>query len=302
MDRKDSATPFKNFEYRYINQPLLNNLVIMDLGHERCPATKPQIGPEHRNHVSLHLVTSGKGILVIDQKTFRVGPGQIFITPCDTVCCYFPDREDAWEYFWITFKGSKCVLLCEMMGLTKEKPVYSPLNTEAIYRAFSELISLEKNYRYAINFFAFSKLFMIVCLINEERKISPELTVDQRETCIQNIIGYIERNYSNREVLSLEAIANWIHLSPIYLNRLFKKFTGSSVHQYIINYRLSKAGELIAHSGLSFLQIAQITGWNDYVQFSKVFKKYYGVSPSHFKKSQREDGPLPSFLRMSKNM
>ena len=67
MDRKDSATPFKNFEYRYINQPLLNNLVIMDLGHERCPATKPQIGPEHRNHVSLHLVTSGKGILVIDQ-------------------------------------------------------------------------------------------------------------------------------------------------------------------------------------------------------------------------------------------
>lgn len=281
-----SEVQFESFEYRFINQPIFNNLIIMDLGHETCKPTKPQVGPERRDHISLHYVIKGKGILTVDNKLFKIGTGQIFITPCNAVCCYYPDKDDAWEYLWITFKGSKCMLLCDMMGLTQDSPVYSPQHPHALFCVFADLIKGGNKYRYAVNFFAFSKLFQIICMINEERKISLDLNADKKESSIQSIIGYIERNYSNTEILSLETIAKWIHLDPIYLNRIFKKAVGCTIHKYIINYRLSKARELIGQSGYSLTEIAQFTGWSDYAQFSKAFKKYYGISPTKFKITQ----------------
>lgn len=277
---------FENFEYRFINQPIFNNLIIMDFGHETCKPTKSQVGPERRDHISLHYVMKGKGTLTVDQKSFKIGAGQIFITPCNAVCCYYPDKEDAWEYLWITFKGSKCMLLCEMMGLTQDSPVYRPQHAYELFCVFADLVKGGNNYKFAVNFFAFSKLFQIICMINEERRIALDLNADKKETSVQSIIGYIERNYSNTELLSLETIAKWIHLDPIYLNRIFKKTVGCTIHKYIINYKILKAGELIEHSGYSFAEIAQITGWTDYAQFSKSFKKYYGISPTRFKSSQ----------------
>lgn len=277
---------FKNFEYRYINQPLLNNLVIMDIGHERCKPSKRKIGPERRDHISIHYVVKGKGILTVDGKLHKIGPNQLFITPFDTVCCYYPDNDDPWEYLWITFKGSRCLQLCEMMGMTAESPIYTPCNKGAIFRAFSDLIVHSKAFHYAVNFFVLSKLFQIICIVNEERKITVHFNTDKKENTIQSVIGYIERNYGNPELLSLKTIADWIHLDAIYLNRIFKKETGCTVHKYIINYRLLKAGELIEHADLSFAEIAHITGWNDYAQFSKSFSSYYGVPPSKYKISK----------------
>lgn len=286
-NRKNNEQFHNNFEFRYINQPIFNDIVIMDLGHERCNPGKPQVGPEKRDHISLHFVMSGSGFLVVNNKPYKVREGELFLTPCNSVCCYYPDKEDSWEYMWITFKGSKCMTLSELMGFTTEYPVYNSINKTEIQREFFELIRKEKNYTSSINLFAFSKLCNIACILNEERQITPDKRASKIERYVDSVLGYIERNYNNVEMLSLDIISSWIHLTPIYLNRIFKRQVGSSLYQYILNYRIIKAGELIENSEYSFTQIAQITGWKDYAQFSKAFKKHFGCSPSAFHVSNK---------------
>ena len=94
---------------------------------------------------------------------------------------------------------------------------------------------------------------------------------------------YIEEHYMNE--IKLSDLALVAHVTPSYLSTKFKKETGISFTEYLVKYRIHKAEELIRSENISFKEIADMVGYNDYVQFSKMFKKYNGVSPSMYRKN-----------------
>jgi predicted TIM-barrel enzyme/AraC-like DNA-binding protein len=93
---------------------------------------------------------------------------------------------------------------------------------------------------------------------------------------------YISTNYM--KPIQLRDLALVAHVSPSYLSTRFKKSVGCSFTEYLIRFRMGKAREIIeSNSTLSFSQIAGSVGYDDYVQFSKMFKKYTGSNPSEYK-------------------
>lgn len=76
-----------------------------------------------------------------------------------------------------------------------------------------------------------------------------------------------------------------ISLHPNYINRLIRRATGMSLHQYIIKTRMQKAKELLAFSTLSIAEIAQSLCFYDSSHFSATFQKHTGVTPSFFRSS-----------------
>lgn len=97
-------------------------------------------------------------------------------------------------------------------------------------------------------------------------------------------IEYIRNNYSRQ--ISLEDIAEYAGISRIYLSQLFKKETGKNIRDYLAEYRLSKAKELLLTSNLKIYTISELCGFGSAQYFNRIFKKMTGFSPYQFKENK----------------
>lgn len=97
------------------------------------------------------------------------------------------------------------------------------------------------------------------------------------------VIEVIETNY-NAE-LTVRELSRCVYVTPQYLSRLFNRFLGCSVSEYLITYRISKAKEfLLTNPHLKIQEIAQKVGFLDASHFIAVFKKTSGLTPFEFRK------------------
>ncbi|MFE4711124.1 MULTISPECIES: response regulator [unclassified Paenibacillus] len=100
---------------------------------------------------------------------------------------------------------------------------------------------------------------------------------------VQKAKEYIDENYAQKG-LTIHEVAKKNHVSPNYLSYLFKKNTGFNLWEYVIKLRMEESREMILNTDLRRYEIAERVGYESPEHFSKIFKKYYGISPSELKK------------------
>ncbi|WP_334078236.1 response regulator [Paenibacillus sanfengchensis] len=105
----------------------------------------------------------------------------------------------------------------------------------------------------------------------------------QTNRIVDSAKEYIEHNY-NQKGLTIHEVAKKNHVSPNYLSYLFKKNTGHNLWEYVIKLRMEESKSLILNTDLRRYEIAERVGYESPEHFSKIFKKYFGVSPSELKK------------------
>ena len=99
---------------------------------------------------------------------------------------------------------------------------------------------------------------------------------------VHTAITFIENNLASK--LTLDLVANSAHTSPFHFHRLFKLVTSESLNTYITRRRVESAGTMIQYGPhLSMSEIAFRLGFNSLSDFSRVFQKHYGLSPSEFR-------------------
>ncbi|MBC8061777.1 MAG: helix-turn-helix transcriptional regulator, partial [Clostridiaceae bacterium] len=107
---------------------------------------------------------------------------------------------------------------------------------------------------------------------------------NNRDVSIVNSIkAIISENYKEEE-FSVNAIADKLYYTSAYVCMVFKKITGITINDYINHYRLSKAKKLLLNMELKLYDIARLVGYSNDNYFSKVFKKYEGMTPSEFRR------------------
>ena len=97
---------------------------------------------------------------------------------------------------------------------------------------------------------------------------------------VQRILGYIRENYQKE--LSLDSISAHTGLSKQYCMRLFKRYTGQTINAYILDLRMRHAAYLLRNTYMNVSEAADYLGFSGTSYFSRVFKKYYGISPSDY--------------------
>lgn len=100
---------------------------------------------------------------------------------------------------------------------------------------------------------------------------------------IQQAKEYIITHY--KENLSLELIANHIHMNPYYFSSFFKKHTRTNYKDYVNELRLKEALSLLLGTNLNVNEIAHEVGFSDARSFTKAFQKKYHDTPGNYKKS-----------------
>lgn len=100
---------------------------------------------------------------------------------------------------------------------------------------------------------------------------------------IQMTQSYVEERLANK--LTLEEIADAVHVNRSYLSRLYKQKTGENLFEMINRRRVDKAKEYIRHGNKKIYEIACLVGLDDTAYFSRVFKRYAGCSPKEYETS-----------------
>ena len=102
----------------------------------------------------------------------------------------------------------------------------------------------------------------------------------------EDVKNFIKENIETE--LELEKVANNFGLSVYYFSRTFKEAIGINYSEYINKCRIDIAKELLSDGEMNVKEVCYKVGYNDPNYFSKVFKKYEGVSPANFKISVEE--------------
>jgi len=108
----------------------------------------------------------------------------------------------------------------------------------------------------------------------------------QSEYCLHvtRIVDYIKQNYD--QDLSLDRFSELTDLHPAYISQLFKKETGVTFIQYLHDYRIAKAKELLlANTTLPVQLVGHQVGYENPQHFMKVFKKIAGCTPRSYRES-----------------
>jgi two-component system response regulator YesN len=110
--------------------------------------------------------------------------------------------------------------------------------------------------------------------IREERE-------QQTVTVLDKARHYIGERFS--EELSLEEVADHVHLNPFYFSKIFKQQEGETFIDYVTGLRINNAKELIAAGDLSLKEVCYRVGYKDPNYFSRVFKKVTGFTPTEYR-------------------
>ncbi|SEM31116.1 MULTISPECIES: response regulator transcription factor [unclassified Butyrivibrio] len=111
----------------------------------------------------------------------------------------------------------------------------------------------------------------------------PEIPTDasENESNIKALLKYVDDHF--REEISREQLSVMFFFDPDYITKIFKKETGMSYKNYVIEKRLSLAKELLTESDYPIHDIAQYVGYDNYSYFTRLFKKSFGVTPIEFR-------------------
>lgn len=103
---------------------------------------------------------------------------------------------------------------------------------------------------------------------------------------IVRALTYMEKHYADN--LTTRSMGELLEITPNYFSSLFKKEVGISFREYLVDLRIKKACYMLEHTNGQIGEIAQETGFGDYMYFSQVFKKVTGRTPSEYRRSGRE--------------
>lgn len=243
------------------------------LGHEKCPGGH-YFGPSARGYWLLHYVVSGCGVFERDGKVHKVKAGNIFVIPPFIKTFYKADEKEPWEYIWVGFTSD--MTLPELLT----QPVIKIGGSEIVFKDMLSCVTL-KNGRTE---YLCGKLWELISLMLEESG-EPKADYIQKAKTIMRA----EYIYG----ITISQVAKRLNLDRSYFSSLFKLKTGISPQKYLIDLRLHKAAELMSLHGETPTVAAFSVGYSNIYQFSKIFKKHYGMSPKAYRQkniSQTETG------------
>lgn len=154
-----------------------------------------------------------------------------------------------------------------------------PEKREEIFRLGKELETLSAQSGYGADVLTLACLSRLLVYIN---LLYRQLTHQKPaifDRTVEQVMDFVESHLT--EELSLERLASRFALDRYYLSHLFRQQTGDSLYHYILTKRVARARQYLAE-GRSVTEVCALTGFNDYSNFIRTFKKQTGISPGKY--------------------
>jgi len=242
-------------------------------------------GPAVRDHFLIHYILDGKGTFHTNGVTYSLKKGQGFLICPNVISSYQSDSDTPWSYCWVGFHGLKAESFLSRANLTAETPILIYDNDDTIKQILIQMVEMD-DLTSARELHLLSLLYLFLAKLTEaaQRIHIDEHSKNRIEQYIKKAVEFIELNYSRR--VSIGEMSSYIGLDRSYVYSIFKSYLNVSPQHFLINFRITKACELMNNNGLSIGDISRSVGYEDPLLFSKMFKKVKGMSPREYRRGQ----------------
>lgn len=240
----------------------------------------------HDFHKLIFCLT-GHVTYVMEGSAYRLEPGDMLVIPRNQIHQSRLHGESVYERYILWIKDEYLASFREpalTRIFTRPHPAGSGLYRPSPARRQTMIDQLSQVERCAKAEFDGHGLMADTYLLQFLLELSPHMTQPASaigdavtsDPRFNEMLAYI--NHHLPEDLSVEQLSGRFYLSPSYLMHAFRRRTGCTVHQYILQKRLIAAAVRI-RSGEPVLLSAQASGFSDYTAFLRAFRKMYGCSP-----------------------
>lgn len=250
---------------------------------------------EYHNHdfYEIYLFVSGNVTYLIEGRSYRLSPGDILLIRSGEL--HKPvvhetepyERRVLWinpDYLHNTSDENSNLAIC--FGSPAAKSFHLLRPSSKMSAAIFEILD---RFEYALasqNFGSniLREIYLLEYLVHvnkaylESHDIKGSVDIQTNEK-ISEIIQYINRNLDKD--LSLDTLSRKFYISKYHLTRQFSKYTGYTLHKFILQKRLIKSKTLLKE-GARINEVCVKCGFNDYSNFIRSFKREYGIPPKKY--------------------
>ncbi len=234
-----------------------------------------------QNYCELIHVRKGSFTHLSNAGRFKAEADDCIITPSQTMHRDIFDPIVGLEVFIIFFSWSleieylQCVNNANINQISADTKI-------AVDRIFDEM-RLDPGGHETDKLVASSRLFTILMLFyrdifQSQNPDSTDESINRSQWLVNEAKKYLEKHY--QQPVKLEDVAENLQVSPFYLSRIFSRESNFSLFEYLNGVRMRKARELLHEGRHIVADVAHLTGFEESNYFSKVYKRYYGHSPS----------------------
>lgn len=260
------------------------DIIVSECAKEDCVAGKKVdfYAKDERRYYALHYITYGNGALTTPDGGEKIlQPGDLFIIPPGKDISY--RTIDRWEYFWVNVEGKQAWTLLKHLGFDNDTLIVSYKRDVDVVSAFTDLIECcyktgdvdlkGKGYFY----------LLLGSIYNGMHARAAGRDHHSSAFYVKEAQTYLKYNFYYAGV-GLDSLARNLAINKNYLCTIFKRETGRSPIQYLIELRMEAAGKRLLTTDESIADVARYVGYKDPLYFSKEFRKYYGVSPTQYRR------------------
>lgn len=255
---------------------------------EGKPYPAHKIGPAVHSYYLMHTVLSGEGVFECGGQSLVCREGDTFIIFPGVLFSYEADASQPWHYIWVAFQGEAAHDLMEDLGLTPRQPVIHKTSIRGLaglYRRIRRSFA-DSNEPRLQDLEASGWLRLLLHRLGKEGKRIPlgreDLSDIDRQ--VEQAIRWITLQY--HQPISIEGMAQSLGYHRAHLSKAFKQRTGRSPKQYLMQVRLEQAKTLLEGT-LTVEQVASAVGFKDALYFSKLFRRWAGLSPTEYRGQNR---------------
>jgi len=253
-----------------------SSLVLYFAGREKCLPGN-HFGPAIRAQYLLHFIIGGKGEYHVHGNVYHLTMNQAFLIKPGESTYYLANNDDPWEYVWFAFDGTEVASILQNCGLLGATPVTNYTLDDKLMYAFIDTITqmeMKTENEYAL----LGNLFHIFGNLTRNRHTTDS---DIESINLQHALNFIRNNFQND--IKITDITNYAQVERSYLYRLFMKEIQISPKQYLLQYRLQAATNLLTNSDLNTSEIAYSCGFKDPSAFCKYFHTQTGFTPKKYR-------------------
>lgn len=234
---------------------------------------------------ALVYISSGRGKFESKPEfSERLEPGHAFLLFPKIWHRYAPDPETGWHEHWIGFDGEIARRWLRHKLFSPKNPAVKISAEDTVLATFSRMIQSIRANRPALQQILAGATDNLMGLLYSAQQAQPAEGAENTNA-IESAIARIQNEFASN--LNMKLLAQELGVSYSWFRHTFTAHTGLSPHQYLLEFRLVRARNLLAESEFSIKEIAMQTGFEDEFYFSRLFRQRLNLSPTQWRNRSR---------------
>lgn len=247
------------------------------------------------NEVEIMYAINGKCSIDIDGKLISMKNGDFILLdanashglvvemgkPCRMLNIQFVFEKEAGIFPNLREIAANSNLFMKFLEL--KKPYVVLKDSDEVYTSLKSLINELGENKEESSLIINSQMLQLLLQIARLTIKAENKRLESSDIYVKRAMQYMQHNYDCD--INTGDIAAEINIHPVYLHRIFKERTNSTIIEYLTRLRLEKAQMFLANTDISIIEISNYIGINSRQYFSYVFKKHTGMTPAGYRKA-----------------